>query len=344
MHGALALVILLSGGRQGKGVPRELIAQPGYWIQQPVTLEQLRGKVVLLDYWDYTCINCVRTMPYLKEWYRRYHKYGFEIVGIHTPEFEFEKDPNNVRLAVHRFGLPYHILNDPKRENWWEYGAWAWPCKILLDSNGMQTLFRVGEGNYGLFESTIQRELHKVHPNAKFPPLMVPLRAADAPGAVCYPKTDEIYTWIKGFPKNQLGYSPSQIGRTAAFSYPASRTEGVVYLSGIWSPRKHYLEALGAGSKLLLGYKAKEVNAVLTPAGPVDVEVLQDGKPLLAEDLGDDVRLVNGRSVFHAVQSRMYSVVKNQKWGHHQLELRPRGPGLQIVAFSFATDCDPGKK
>lgn len=344
MTGAIALAIILGRGQQGKRFVRELIARPGYWIQQPVTLQQMHGKVVLLDYWDYTCVNCIRTFPYLKEWYRRYHRYGLEIVGIHTPEFLFAHDPAKVRAAVQRFGLPYHILNDPKRENWWQYGAWAWPTKILLDSDGSITLFRVGEGNYGLFERSIQEQLHKVHPGAKFPPLMVPLRGTDVPGAICYPKTPEIYTWIKGLPRKELCYTASQMGAPATFSYPAVPAEGVVYLSGPWTPQKHYLEAGGTGSDLMLGYMAKEVNTVLTPSRAVDVEVRQDGRPLKSSEMGDDVRLENGQAILHASLPRMYSLIKNPKWGHHQLELRARGAGLQILTFSFSTDCDPGKK
>ena len=324
--------------------PRELIARPGYWIQKPVTLNQLKAKhkIVLLDFWDYTCVNCIRTFSYLKEWYRRYHSMGLEIVGVHTHEFLFAEDPEKVRAAVKRYGLPYPILNDPKRENWWLYGVFGWPTHIILEPDMYHVrVFRVGEGHYDIIEKRIQQQLLKVNPNLKFPPIMAPVRDADRPGAVCYPKTPEIFTYIKGFPKNQLAFLPSEIGKTVTYAYPAQMDPGKVYLSGVWSPHKHELEAAGRGCGLKVKYEAKEVNVVMGPLSPVTVEVLLDGKPVAPSAPGEDVRLVGGRSLLKADEWRMYSVIKGGKWGRHTLELRPQGPGMQTVSISFSSDCDP---
>ncbi len=344
MTGAIALAVLVAGQKGNYKVFKEFISHPGSWIQQPVTLKEMHGKVVLLDFWDYTCVNCVRTFPYLKEWYRRYHKDGLEIVGIHAPEFPFEDDPRLVAAAVKRFGLPYHILNDPKHETWSEYQIFGWPTEILLGPDGNGDFLHVGEGNYGQSEKSIQESLHAIHPNLRFPPIMAPVRGADTPGAVCYPKTQEIFLRVNGFTRTELSYAQNRIDTTAVFSYPPQLAEGIVYLSGSWMTGKHYLEAPTSGSGLLLRYVAKETNAVLTPTRPLEVEVLQDNKPLAAADLGDDVRIINGHSIFKAAEPRMYSLIKNRQWGHHTLELRPLSPGFRIITFSFSSDCVTAKK
>lgn len=339
MVGAIALALVLSGQHGKYKIFKEFIAEPGHWIQQPVTLKEMHGKIVLVDFWDYTCVNCVRTLPYLKEWYRRYHKDGLEIVGIHAPEFPFEQDPRLVAAAVKRFGLPYHILNDPKHENWSMYEIFGWPTKVLLGSDGKRDLIKVGEGGYDQVELSIQQHLRALHPALKLPPIMAPIRGADTPGAVCYPKTPEIYLRVNGFTRTELSYARNPMDTTAVFAYPTQQAEGVVYLRGPWMTGKHYLEAPSAGSGLLLHYVAKETNAVVTPTQPVEIEVLQDNKPLNPADLGDDVHLINGHSILKATDPRMYSIVKNRAWGHHTLELRPRGTGFRIVTFSFSSDC-----
>lgn len=345
MVGAIALALVLGGQHGNYKVFKELIATPpAEWIQQPVTLKQMRGKVVLLDFWDYSCVNCIRTLPYLKEWYRRYHKDGLEIVGIHVPEFAFEKDPKLVSAAVKRFGLPYHILNDPQHANWSEYEIWAWPTKVLLGPGGNKDIVKVGEGGYDQVELSIQQYLHALHPALKFPPVMTPIRGADIPGAVCYPKTPEIFLRVNGFTRTELSYARNAMDTVANFTYPANKGEGIVYLSGPWMTGKHYLEAPSAGSRLLLRYAAKEANVVLEPSASVEVEVLQNGKPLDEADLGDDVHLVNGHSILKVSAPRMYSLVKNRKWGHYTLELVAKGAGLRLVTFSFSSDCETPTK
>ena len=344
MHALLAATILISQGHERKVFREFIVPSPDRWIQKPTTLKALHGKVVLLDYFDYTCNNCIRTHPYLKEWYRRYHNKGFEIVSIHTPEFDFEKDPAKVRAAVKRFGFTWPVLNDPKQENWWEEAVFAWPTKIVLDGNGHRVFFRIGEGNYGLFEKVIQDQLRSLHPGINLPPLMEPVRPTDKPGAVCRPVTREIYTWIKGFPRNQLSFPPSDIGKTVHYVYPKTKSEGIVYLQGTWSPQKHFLEPNSPDARLEVKYMAKEVNVVLTTRNPVSIQVFQDGKPLQASDFGSDVHVIHGVPTVVASEPRMYSIVTNKNWKHADLELRIQQPGVQIYSLSFSTDCVAGGK
>ncbi|MEA2553750.1 MAG: hypothetical protein QOJ65_1926 [Fimbriimonadaceae bacterium] len=317
----------------------ELVGAKSDWIQKPTSLKALRGKVVLVDFWEYTCVNCVRTFPYLNKWYQRYKDKGFEVVAVHTPEFEFDKDPKNVRAAAKRFGFTFPVLNDPNYLNWNNFGVEGWPTKILLNPQGVGVWLLVGEGDYAKMEQHIQKELRKLNPKVQLPPILAPIHDADQPGAVCHPKSQEFFAGWRGLRDSRVPYAASQVGGTALFSYPVARKQDILYLAGAWSPRRDYITATpGAGLKIK--YAAKEVNAVLHPgATPVEVEVLQDGAPVAAADLGEDVRLVNGRAVMKVDQPKMYSVLNNAKWGRRELEFRVKGPGLRLYTFSYSTDC-----
>ena len=338
------IVLAVLALMQSRPMKIDFIASPSDWIQQPTSLKALRGKVVLIDFWDYTCVNCIRTHPYLKEWYRRYHGKGLEIVSVHTPEFEFARDPAKVKTAAQRDGLTWHVLNDPKKENWSEFGVFGWPQRIVVDPSGAKQLNQIGEGDYGRTEQEIQREIKALHPGIKLPPLMQPVRATDKPGAICRPVTPEIYTWIKGLPGGHLCYTSADIGLTKRYTFPKMMKEDVVYLSGNWYPEKHDLLSVGPGNAIALRYRAKDVNIVLDPSHTIQIEVLQNGKAVAPQDLGDDVQIQNRRSLLITNGSRMYSLLKNHAWREGNIELRIKDPGLKIYSFSFSTDCiTPGK-
>lgn len=336
----LSLFVATIMASQGRAMKADLLVTASdSWIQQPTTLQALRGKVVLLDFWDYTCVNCSRTHPYLKEWYRRYHDKGLEIISIHTPEFAFAKDSSNVRSATKREGFSWHVLNDPKKLNWYQFGIFAWPQRLLLDPHGAKQLNQVGEGRYGAMEKEIQYQIRTLHPGIKLPPIMKPMRASDAPGAVCGPMTPEIYTWIKGIPGGHVSFGSADIGKTAFFNYPSPKPRDQVMLSGTWTPEKHFLVSSGPGSNLELLYQAKEVNAVFTTDKAINIRVYLDGLPLAKSDFGSDVQVVDGKPTITVSTPRMYSIIKSKAWKHGDLELRVLGPGLTIYSFSFSTDC-----
>lgn len=346
MVGTFVLTLSMLG-RQGKVLPPDLVGSKADWISPAVSLKDLRGKVVLLDFWDYTCVNCVRTFPYLREWNRRYKDKGLVMVGIHTPEFPFERDPKNVKAAVKRYGLPFVVLNDPKSANWERYGIEFWPTKILIAGDGRPVFKDEGEGNYDVMERHIQEEIRKIHPGVSLPPLMKALREVDQPGAVCRPATPELYAGARGLEDERVNYSAGQVGKLSAFTIPAERRKGRLYLGGRWTPSSDCVVSGASDSVASLYYLAKEVNAVLRPnAGPVDVEVLQDGEPVDAADLGDDLKLVGGRSVMRVDEPRMYSILKNHEWRKGEIQLRASRAGLRLYTFAFSTDCayPPTKK
>jgi thiol-disulfide isomerase/thioredoxin len=134
----------------------ELAKITSYINSQPITLADLRGKVVLVDFWTYSCINCIRTIPYLNAWHEKYADDGLVIVGIHTPEFEFEKDYNNVKAAVEKFDIKYPIAQDNEKDTWNAYENLYWPRKYLIDTEGYIRYDHIGEGAYAETEKVIQ--------------------------------------------------------------------------------------------------------------------------------------------------------------------------------------------
>ncbi|WP_042302202.1 thioredoxin family protein [Paraburkholderia kururiensis] len=130
------------------------------WLNSPpLTLQQLRGKVVLVDFWTYTCINCIHTLPYVKQWNEKYRNQGLAVIGVHTPEYPFERDTGNVKTAIARFGISYPVAQDNEYATWNAWGNQYWPAFYLLDRKGRIVYSHFGEGNYAQTEAAIQHAL-----------------------------------------------------------------------------------------------------------------------------------------------------------------------------------------
>ena len=173
------------------------------WLQGgPLTMAGLRGKIVLIDFWDYTCVNCLRTLPYVKEWWRRYASLGLQVIGVHAPEFSFAREGGNVLREVREQGIQYPVVLDNEYAIWQAYANRYWPAKYLVDGNGYLRYYHFGEGGYGETESAIQQLLREQFAEILLPGLMEPVREEDRAGAVCYRVTPELY----------LGYQRGAIG------------------------------------------------------------------------------------------------------------------------------------
>ena len=312
------------------------------WLQGgPLKLADLRGRPVLIDFWDYTCINCLHTLPYLKEWHRRYSSLGLAIVGVHAPEFSFAHNGDNVRRAVAQQGLEYAVVLDNDYALWQAYANRYWPAKYLIDREGYLRYTHFGEGAYGETEGTIQTLLREAFPEIVLPDSMAPVREADGPGAVCYRVTPELY----------LGHQRGRIGNTAGIvaDKPATyhdtgkHAEGFFYLKGDWLlTGEQVARPVGATgeSRLHLRYLAKEVNLVMHPplaGGEARMELLQDGSPLAPEDAGEDVRVEDGRAFVTVDTPRMYRLVNNREIDTHELTLAITSDGLALYAFTFVS-------
>ena len=305
----------------------------GEWIQQgPIDLKGLRGKAeVLVDFWDYTCVNCIRTLPYVVEWHRRYAAHGLQVVGVHAPEFTFARDHNNVVSAISQFGLEYPVVIDNDYKIWRAYSNRFWPAKYLIDTQGRLRYYHFGEGLYQETEQQIQRLLGELNPALDFPPPLEPLRDTDRPGALCYRVTPELYL---GYARGQFG-NPAGVTHDRAADYvdPGKHAEGATYLSGRWNVGHESATATAPGATMEIRYTAKDVNLVLAP--PVDkpvrlsISIPGDQRP------GADVKADGGRLFVTVDRARMYSLVANESVLPGSIKLSALEAGVSAYAFTF---------
>jgi thiol-disulfide isomerase/thioredoxin len=312
----------------------------GRWIQGPqVSIGFARGTVVLVDFWESTCVNCLRTLPYLKAWHERYAGRGLVIVGVHTPEFEFTADAELLAAAVRAEGIPYPVLLDEDRATWLRFANHYWPAKYLIDARGYLRYEHFGEGAYGEAEEWIQRLLREAGDTGPMPELLAPLRGEDQPGAVCHPATREIYL---GYHRGKLlapeGYRPGEeVRHREREEGPAP--PGMFAARGRWLHEAEYLEAREPGAELDLVCDAAGVNLVLAPAGELEVEV--DGGPVAAAERGADVVERAGRTFAVWERPRMVRLVDSPRFRRRRLVLRFLQPGIRAYAFSFSTCAGP---
>ena len=281
------------------------------WVNStPLTAEALRGKVVLVDFWEYTCINWIRTSPYVKAWNRDYAKFGLVVIGVHAPEFEFGKRAENIDRGIRDHGLGYPIALDNDFAIWRAFGNDAWPAKYLFDAQGKLVRRWVGEGSYDQIESEIRRLLTAAKPGTALPEAS---REASA-----FAKTGE----------------PSYRGITAETYVGTERRErGTFTLEGNWQSRRQYVELQAGTGKIVLPFTAGEVNLVVQPgsSGTSAMTVLLDGQPVgdaRGADVGPD-------GVARFDQSGMIRLVAGAPKGKHVLTLIANDPGVQAYVFTF---------
>jgi thiol-disulfide isomerase/thioredoxin len=313
----------------------------GYWVNsEPLTMEALRGKAVLIDFWDYTCVNCIRTLPYVTEWHSRYKDKGLVVAGVHAPEFSFARELDGVKRAIEEFGIGYPVVMDNGYAIWQAYANRYWPARYLVDKDGYIRFYHFGEGAYQETESAIQALLRELDPNAEFPPPMQPVRREDAPGAVCYRVTPEIYLgYQRGRIGNPAGYRPKE---TASYRDPGLHAEGFFYLNGEWrADEECVMKPWGSSgeSRITIRYTAKEVNLVMNQllgrSGRAYLTL--DGAPLPREHAGEDARFRDGRAYIEVEAPRMYRLVNSPDIGNHELEITTTDPGAAAYAFTFVS-------
>jgi hypothetical protein len=281
------------------------------WVNSPpLTAEALRGKVVLIDIWEYTCINWIRTSPYVKAWHRNYATLGLVVVGLHAPEFEFGKRADNIDRGIRDHGLTYPIALDNDFATWRALGNDAWPAKYLFDGQGRLVKRWVGEGRYDEIEEEIRRQLIAATPGTQLP--------STTPEATAFAKT------------GQTSYA----GITNETYVGSERREpGTMTLEGDWHSGRQYLELRKGTGKIILPFTAGEVNLVMQPgaSGNAAVTVLLDGKPV-GEARGADVG-TDGVARFD--RSGMLRLVAGASRRRHELTLVATDPGLRAFVFTF---------
>jgi cytochrome c biogenesis protein CcdA/thiol-disulfide isomerase/thioredoxin len=273
------------------------------WLQtpgdRPLTLAQLRGHVVLVDFWTYSCINCQRTLPHVEAWYQRYHADGLEVVGVHSPEFAFEHVVSNVRAAARALGVTYPIAVDDSLATWAAYANEYWPAEYLIDAHGVIRHVEFGEGDYASTERLIRQLLVAAKPSLVLPaPTSVPNATPSGPLS----------------PETYLGYERSQYlegsslvrNRVATYHPPRHLSEGAYALGGQWRDQAQSCVAV-AGSRLELNFLAHDVYLVLGGSGTVSVNVDGQRRVIAVSGFPRLYRLFSSSSLTHATLSASFS-------------------------------------
>jgi cytochrome c biogenesis protein CcdA/thiol-disulfide isomerase/thioredoxin len=288
---------------------------------RPLTLRSLRGRVVLVDFWTYSCINCLRTLPYLTAWDRTYRKDGLTIVGVHSPEFPFEKDAGNVQEAIERNGIHYPVVQDNDLATWSAYGNQYWPAEYFVDAQGRVRYAHFGEGEYGKKERIIRELLAE----AGRP---VAARESGAHGIAPSPSVTTPETYL-GAARAERFVNPMLSPGSHDFGHPPSPPPDEFAYRGRW---KITLESATAeGGSLDLNFGARRVYLVLgSPGRSRQMRVLLDGRPIPDSLAGSDV---HGGAVTITAQ-RLYNLVDLPRVEKHVLTLKPE-KGVMGYAFTF---------
>ena len=331
------------------------------WINSdPLTVGDLRGKVVLLDFWTYTCVNCVRTFPALRAWHDRYSGSGLVIVGVHTPEFEFEKDPANVGLAAQTHGITWPIALDNDYVTWDNYENIFWPTKYLIDAEGRLRYHKVGEGRYGDVEEEIRALLVEAGSDLSVAgATQIPDHVEDQAFESSFEKavTRELYAgYLRGdFEREYYGFGYvdqyeyySEPGSLLNLEAPDYLARDFLYFHGAWRNEDEYArhgrETADFEDYVALVFSARTVNAVLSNEGgdPVKIQILLDGEHLTGENRGADVTLgPDGESYLWVDQPRMYRVVEDASYVQgKELRLSVRQENFGVYAFTFGIYAD----
>ena len=282
------------------------------WLNsEPLTIEELRGKVVLVDFWTYSCINCIRTLPYLTAWHENYADEGLVIVGVHTPEFAFEKDTRNVETAMRRHNIQYAVAQDNDFATWRAYQNRYWPAKYLVNQDGQIVYTHFGEGKYDETENAIRALLGVAGPDASESESLNNEARADV-------RTPEIYFGLSRL--TAFSGSPTPSSKEQAYSPPEALAPNHFGLFGKWVFVDEFIEATQTPGSIRMNFYADKVFMVAESQDATIVEVWLDGEFV---------------STVEITESKLYDIVQNAGYGPHMLELRVLNPGLRAFTFTF---------
>lgn len=301
---------------------KELQSSGGFVNVPTISLASLVGKkVILLDFWTYSCINCQRTTPYLNAWYKTYRDQGLEIIGVHTPEFEFEKVYANVANAVKNEHIVYPVVLDNNYATWQAYQNRFWPHRYLIDIDGFIIKDWIGEGAYSETEQAIQQAL-KDRTSALGMPDKISADMTNPSGVLNVDsnklKSQETYF---GAARNAFLANGAK-GRTGAqqFSQPINIKPNELYLVGNWNIQDEFATSASTNAKIIYRYQAKHVYFVAGADNPITIQLLRDGKSLGS-------KIIKGHE--------LYTLVDEPDYSEHTLEIIIPTPGLQAFTFTF---------
>jgi thiol-disulfide isomerase/thioredoxin len=315
----------------------------------PITLSSLRGKVVLLYIWTYTCINSIRPMPYIDDWNQKYSNKGLVVVGVHSPEFKFEKNYTNVKNAVQRFGIRYPVILDSEHGTWNAYGNNYWPRFYLIDTQGYIRYDHIGEGSYDQIEKSIQSLLAEraALMDAKEISFNTKPTTVIKPASLYYvdlrqDTTPEIYigySTARNPLGNLEGFKPDQ---TVSYSIPSTTNfkPSIVYLQGKWKNNPDNMELQNDTGRIVLLYYAKSVNIIAggRGGGVVINDKEGGGAPAATasatsnKSLGEDL---SSDGSFRIDGQRLYNLAIHNNYAAHYVIIDVKGKGFQFYTFTF---------
>ena len=313
-----------AGSGSGLLAPDQRVAAPEFtgidgWINSPaLTVRGLQGRVALVDFWTFSCVNCVRTIPHLQQLYNAYRDRGFVIVGIHSPEFDFEKVPGNVRAAVTRLGVTWPVALDSQMATWHAYSTQYWPTEDLIDQQGRVAYVHFGEGNYDVTDRAVA-SLLGVKPATG-------AAATPVPSAI----TAELYEGsARGMLADGEAYGPQ--GQPTPYPDPGPpQATAFIQVTGTWTDHGQYIHPDAPGH-VRLRFKANDLFVVVgTAAGSLQLRVALDGAPVPPVMTGPDLA---GSNLAVARQD-LYHLVANESPGYHLIDLSVPA-GAQFYTFTF---------
>mgnify|MGYP003963072189 FL=1 len=294
--------------------------------------KEIEKSVVLYDIWTYSCINCIRTLPYITSWDEKYSDQGLLIVGIHSPEFEFEKNPENVKIAIEKYNINYPVVLDNDMKTWKAFENNYWPRKYIADHEGNIRYDHIGEGGYQETEKIIQQLLDE-RANAfgvKTSPIISLVSIEEFEHTLF--RTPELYFGYKfAQNRNQLGSQEGfQPSRTVTYTEPTNIELNKFYPIGNWKNHEDGMELTTLNGSIKLSFNAKEVNIVTE--NNAQLEIFLDGVPLTEKYSGTDI--VSGNQLIVS-DPGMYNIINSDTSISHIMEIQIKGKGFQAFTFTF---------
>jgi thiol-disulfide isomerase/thioredoxin len=301
----------------------EIIGIDQWFNSDPLKISALKNKIVLIDFWTYSCINCLRTLPHMNHLQEKYGDKGLVIIGVHSPEFEFEKNPQNVAAAIKRFGIKYAVAMDNEMRTWDNFSNRYWPAHYLINKSGEVVYTHFGEGKYDVMENNIR--------------ILLDLDKADSSAE----KSKNIFSQI-GFsitPETYLGLARGENNLNDSLNnptFPKSLPTHGWALQGAWKINREFIESKKTDDALRLNFFAKKVFLVMASVNDknIEAEIFLDGERISADKAGADVK----NSKISVKESRLYELVNLPKKSSALLEIKVKSPGLRAYAFTFGGD------
>lgn len=309
---------------------KEITTPDGFINTEDISIEELIGKkVILIDFWTYSCINCQRTTPFLNAWYEKYKDSGLEIIGIHTPEFAFEREYDNVKAAVEEFGIKFPVVLDNDYSTWRAYNNRYWPRKYLIDIDGYIVYDHIGEGGYDETEANIQAALaeriQRLGLDETFDPDMVNVEEVKSEAL-----SPEIYF---GSDRNDYLIN-GEAGKAGVQSMSLQRSPELdeLVMTGRWDIQPESAKNLETGSKIIFHFAAKNVFMVAGANRNVPLKITLDGQDISRDIAGDDV---TADGIVNVNSERLYKLIQSDEVIERTLEIEVLDEGLEAFTFTF---------